>query len=119
MSVLIYDAWLPDNPIMFVSQEFTRQTGYQPGDALGRDCLFLQGPATDPVAAEELREAMRAERPVEVEILSYRRNGTPFWASLHIHPTYAENGRLTSFIGVQRVVARPVAATRQRELADA
>ena len=107
LSLVICDAWLPDNPIVFVSPEFSHLTGYDPSEAFGRNCRFLQGPGTDPAAVEELGRAMREERPAVVEILNYRKDGTAFWNALSIRPAYARNGRLTSFIGVQRVISRP------------
>lgn len=109
-SILICDAWLPGKPIMFVSEEFTRQTGYRAAEAVGRDCLFLCGTETDPETLAELQDAIHEERPAEVEILSYRKDGTPFWASLQLRPAFAENGRLTSFIVVLRAADHAEAA---------
>lgn len=42
MSVVFSDPSLPDNPMIFVSDEFEEQTGYRPEEALGRNCRFLQ-----------------------------------------------------------------------------
>ncbi len=44
MSVVFSDPSHPDNPMIFVSDEFEDQTGYSPEEALGRNCRFLQGP---------------------------------------------------------------------------
>ena len=46
-SVVITDPALPDNPMIFVSDEFEKQTGYAPDETLGRNCRFLQGAGTD------------------------------------------------------------------------
>ena len=48
VSVVISDPSRPDNPLIFVSEEFERQTGYPAAEALGRNCRFLQGRARTP-----------------------------------------------------------------------
>jgi len=50
MSVVITDPSLPDNPMIYVSDEFETQTGYSVEEATGQNCRFLQGPDTDPHA---------------------------------------------------------------------
>ena len=54
-SVVISDPSRPDNPMIYVSEEFETQTGYPPEEALGRNCRFLQGPETDPKAVRAIR----------------------------------------------------------------
>jgi len=110
LSLVVCDAWLPDNPIVFVSPEFSSTTGYTPAEVVGRNCRFLQGPGTEPAAVEELRRAIREERPTEVRILNYRKDGRAFWNALSIRPAYDRNGRLTSFIGVLRDLSGAVEA---------
>ena len=63
MSVVFSDPSLPDNPMVYVSEEFERQSGYTVEEAVGRNCRFLQGPDTDPNAIEAIRHALRAQRP--------------------------------------------------------
>ena len=47
VSFTISDPGLPDNPLVWVNPAFTRITGYTFEEAAGRNCRFLQGPATD------------------------------------------------------------------------
>ncbi len=58
MSVVISDPYLPDNPMIYVSDEFEDQTGYSPEEAVGRNCRFLQGQETSPHAIEAIRPAL-------------------------------------------------------------
>ena len=44
---MLSDPKLPDNPIVFASPGFYKLTGYTSKEVLGRNCRFLQGPATD------------------------------------------------------------------------
>ena len=103
-SVLITDPWRPDNPIIYVSEAFETQTGYPPEEVLGRNCRFLQGPETDPKAAQAIREALAAQTEITIDILNYRKNGTPFWNRLRIRPLFNDTGRLQYYVGAQNPI---------------
>ncbi len=109
--ILISDPRLPDNPILYASPGFTRLTGYERDDVVGRNCRFLQGKDTDPASTTELREAVRGGRSCAVELLNYRKDGTPFWNSVEISPVKDVDGPLTHFVGV----LTDVTARRQLE----
>ena len=96
----ITDAVQPDNPIVNVNDSFLRITGYAREDVLGRNCRFLQGPKTDPVAIERIRSALRNGTSCRVELLNYRKDGTSFWNSLSISPIRDGTRRVTHFAGV-------------------
>lgn len=99
--VTIADARLPDRPLIYVNEGFERVTGYPAAEVLGRNCRFLQGPDTDPAEVARIRAAIVGERECVVEILNYRRDGTPFWNRLSITPVRDETGEVTHFIGIQ------------------
>ena len=102
--VVITDPSLPDNPIIFVSDDFEAQTGYPPEETLGRNCRFLQGRDTDPAAVEAIRRALREEAELTVDILNYRRDGTPFWNRLRIRPLRGDDGRTMFYAGAQNPI---------------
>lgn len=104
-SVVVCDPSRPDTPIIFVSEEFERQTGYSPEETLGRNCRFLQGPETDPRAVEAIRRALEAESGVTVDILNYRKDGSKFWNRLRIRPLFDDKGRLRYFAGAQNPIS--------------
>ncbi len=104
--ITIADALAPDRPLIYVNEGFTHLTGYSVEETLGSNCRFLQGPETDPQAVREIREAIAAERYCEVELLNYRKDGTPFWNRLSITPIRDEAGRTTHYVGVQSDVTR-------------
>ncbi|WP_239806278.1 PAS domain-containing protein [Croceicoccus hydrothermalis] len=101
MAICISDARAPDMPIVYANQAFLHLTGYEKEEVVGRNCRFLQGPDTDPDTVARVREGLENER-VRVTILrNYRKDGTPFWNSLHIGPIYDREGTLTHFYGSQ------------------
>lgn len=76
--VVISDPFRPDCPILFVSDEFTVQTGYGAEDAVGRNCRFLQGRDTDLTDRRAIRLALAEELTFTIDILNYRRDDSPF-----------------------------------------
>jgi len=102
--VTIADPSRPDCPIVFLNPAFTAITGYPAEEVLGRNCRFLQGRDTDPKAVARVRRAIAAAKPVTVEMLNYRRDGTRFWNELRITPVPGANGRPALFLGIQHDV---------------
>jgi PAS domain S-box-containing protein len=100
-SVVVTDPHLPDNPMIFVSEEFERQTGYAFDEAVGRNCRMLQGQGTDPDAIRAIRYALLAETSFVIDLLNYRRDGTPFLNRLRIRPLFDDTGALRYFVGAQ------------------
>lgn len=103
-SVVISDPSRPDSPIIFVSDEFETQTGYPPEEVLGRNCRFLQGPETDPKAIQAIRDALAAETEITIDLVNYRKDGTPFWNRLRIRPLFDDKGRVQYFVGAQNPI---------------
>ncbi len=107
----IVDLRLPHTPLIYVNEGFERLTGYSAREALGSNCRFLQGPDTDLQARDEIRRAVAERRECLVEILNYRKDGTPFWNRLSLTPVRDGAGEVTHYIGVQS----DVTARRQAE----
>jgi PAS domain S-box-containing protein len=115
----ITDPGQPDHPLIWVNPSFTRVTGYDPEEAIGRNCRFLQGPATDPAAVAAIRDGLRERRTVTTTLLNYRKDGTAFWNQLSVSPVFDGDGELVSFVGVQTDVTERVRVEREREAAFA
>jgi PAS domain S-box-containing protein len=115
----ITDPRQPDNPLVWVNPSFTRITGYEADEVVGRNCRFLQGPATDPEGVAEIRTALEQRRTVTTTLLNYRKDGSPFWNQLSVSPVFDGAGALVSFVGVQTDVTERVRVERERESAFA
>jgi PAS domain S-box-containing protein len=114
--VVISAVGKPDRPIVYMNPAFERMTGYPPAEVLGRDCRFLQGPATDRAAVRRIGEALDARQPVRLDLLNYRRDGSTLWNDLAVAPIYGTGGEVTHFVGVQQdATDRKVAEKALRE----
>ena len=103
--ILITEAEPLDQPgprILYVNAAFTRLTGYTPDEAIGRTPRMLQGPNTSPEACSQIRAALNAWRPIRIELLNYRKDGSEFWVELHITPVADDTGWYRYWVSVQR-----------------
>ena len=112
---VITDPLLPDNPIVFASQGFLTLTGYSLDQVLGRNCRFLQGPATDPRSVAKIRKAIEGGYDVSVCLLNYKIDATTFWNHFFIAALRDGKGSIVNFVGVQCEVSERVASALNRE----
>jgi PAS domain S-box-containing protein len=98
--VVICDATQSDQPIVFVNAAFSRITGYQAAEVMGRNCRFLQGRDTDRETVERMRRAISVGRAITVTLRNYRKDGRTFWNEVNISPLHDESGRLIHFVGI-------------------
>lgn len=101
MPMLITDPRRNDNPIVFANAAFARLTGYDRDAIIGRNCRFLQGPATDRADVARLRSAIETRTPIELDLLNYKKDGSTFWNRLLVSPVFGEDGELTYFFASQ------------------
>ncbi|KAG5520279.1 hypothetical protein RHGRI_033002 [Rhododendron griersonianum] len=98
---VITDPRLPDNPIIFASDSFLELTEYTREEIIGRNCRFLQGPETDKGTVSMIRDAIREQREITVQLINYTKSGKKFWNLFHLQPMRDQKGELQYFIGVQ------------------
>ncbi len=117
VSFTISDPAQPDNPLVWVNPAFARITGYPFEEVVGRNCRFLQGPATDPDTVRLMKRALVEQRSITVTVVNYRKDGTAFWNEVSMSPVFDGAGTLTNFVGVQADVTARVQAEAEREAA--
>ncbi|MGB3560052.1 MAG: PAS domain S-box protein [Geitlerinemataceae cyanobacterium] len=104
-AVMITEAQATDESgprIIYVNEAFTRITGYQPQEVLGKTPRILQGPKTSRQELDKIRVALSCWEPCTVETINYRQDGTEFWNEFSIVPIADRTGSYTHWIGVQR-----------------
>lgn len=90
-----------DNPLEAANPAFCTLTGYSESEIIGRNCRFLAGELTEPWVTDRIRKAIGSRRPVLVDILNYRRDGSPFRNAVLVSPLFDHEGNLAWFLGSQ------------------
>ncbi|MFW6359762.1 MAG: PAS domain-containing protein, partial [Chroococcales cyanobacterium] len=99
--VVISDMSQSEEPIIYCNPAFEKITGYPREETIGRNCRFLQGEETDPIAVDTIRQAISAGKECQVILINYRKDGTPFWNELTLSPVRDDTGQVTHYIGIQ------------------
>jgi hypothetical protein len=77
--VSVADPAAPDVPLLAVSQEFERMSGYSAKEAIGQNCYFLsQGCECDWETRCKLHRATQLGEPIQATLLNRRKDGTKF-----------------------------------------
>jgi PAS domain S-box-containing protein len=119
MPMLVTDATLTGNPIVFVNQSFVDLSGYSMDELLGQDPHFMNGEGTDPEAIRRYQAAVAQGCDETLEILQYRKDGTPFRAMLFASPVDDGQGTVTShFLSYLDITRRYDAEESLRALAS-
>ena len=111
---------LKDNPIISCNEAFVALTGYTQDEIVGRNCRFLSGPETEPWVSARISKAVLERKPTLVEILNYKRDGTPFRNALLVAPVFDDAGQLEYFLGSQVELDADdigISSSRRREAA--
>ena len=104
VAAVVSDQRQKDNPIVACNQAFMDLTGYPREEIVGRNCRFLRGERTEPEQTAMLREAVAESRPVMVDLINYKKDGTPFRNAVMIAPLFDAKGDLTYFLGSQMAI---------------
>jgi len=121
VAAVVSDPRQPDNPIVECNDAFVALTGYSRDEIVGRNCRFLSGEDTEPWLTEKLRSGIRRRQPTMVEILNYKKDGTPFRNAVMVAPIFDDSGELEYFLGSQIELAQDAAqeSEQSRQLAHA
>lgn len=97
-----------DNHLMLVNAPFSRLTGFEPDDVVGRNCRLLQRDAANIEPRARLREFLaRPTQPnVRTPIVNFRKDGTPFVNLLYMSRLRSNEGETRYIFASQFDVSR-------------
>jgi len=101
LSLTISDAQVAGFPLVFVNKKFTDVTGYSKLECTGRNCRFLQGPATDPTHGQMLLDTLREGQGSQIMMVNYCKSGAVFENLLTMEYVRDSLGRRRFCIGLQ------------------
>lgn len=110
--ILITDAQLdPPGPrILYANQAFSRLTGYELGELLGKTPRILQGEKSDRAVLDRLKATLKRGEFFQGHTVNYRKDGSPYWVEWNISPILDASGTTTHYYAVQHDI------TAQKEL---
>ncbi|WP_409647499.1 PAS domain-containing protein [Sphingorhabdus sp.] len=112
--MIVTDARKPDDPNILANQAFMDLTGYSSEEIIGRNCRFLQGEKTSRNDVAEIKKALsRGDDRIEIQLLNYRKDGTPFLNALLISAIRGDDGKVLYHFASQEDVT---AQHRAKEL---
>ncbi|MFS7919325.1 putative non-specific serine/threonine protein kinase [Helianthus anomalus] len=94
-SFTITDPWIPGHPIVFASKELLKRSGYSRQEVVGNNGRIFHGIKTNRREVMEIRQAVREERTIQLTLLNYMKNGTPFFGFAS-HVSCFQQGRWES-----------------------
>jgi len=106
-SVIITEADLNNGKIpniVYVNPAFSKNSGYNSNEIIGKSPEIFQGPNSDNQEYEKLINAIKNQEECQVETLSYKKNKEEYWVNFSMLPVYNSDGELSHWVSIQRDV---------------
>lgn len=116
--VLVANMQARGQPILYVNPAFEAITGYAAGEAIGKNCRYLQGSDRLQPEVTAIREAIAEGRACSVTLRNYRRDGSMFRNHLRLLPCATKDGPASYYIGLIRDVTHAQGIDRLTGMAD-
>ncbi|XP_044753445.1 potassium voltage-gated channel subfamily H member 8 [Coccinella septempunctata] len=103
-------------PIVYCSDGFCELTGFQRAQIMqkGCACKFLHGPETKDEHKTQIDKALEFKNELKLEVIFYKKNGTPFWCLLDIVPIKNEKREVVLFLASHKDITN----TKMAEMSD-
>ncbi|KAM7341583.1 eag-like K[+] channel isoform 2-T3 [Cochliomyia hominivorax] len=88
------------NPIVYCSDGFVDLTGYSRAQIMqkGCSCHFLYGPETKEEHKQQIEKALMNKTELKLEVIFYKKDGSPFWCLFDIVPIKNEKREVVLFL---------------------
>lgn len=100
------DVEWPEPQIIFVIEAMCQITGYAAHELIGKTPRILHGEATSTAALEQIPRDLQASGKCAIELVNYRKDGTPYDVEILITPMFDASGKRTNFVSIQRDITQ-------------
>jgi len=90
--------------IVYVNPAFTKISGYNSEEILGKSPEVFIGPDSDIEEHDKLINAIKNKQECQIETLSYKKNQEAYWINFNMLPVYDSEGELSHWVSIQRDV---------------
>jgi len=97
--ISLVDISTENQPLIWLSEGFTRITELDRAEVIGTNCRFLQSDATDPEAVSSIRYAIRKGVGLRTHMWNTGRN-VGFWNLFSLHPSADQLGEVRYYLGI-------------------
>ncbi|XP_076265799.1 eag-like K[+] channel isoform X3 [Rhynchophorus ferrugineus] len=103
-------------PIVYCSDGFCELTGFARAQIMqkGCACKFLYGPETKEEHKSQIDKALESKNELKLEVIFYKKNGTPFWCLLDIVPIKNEKREVVLFLASHKDITN----TKMAEMSE-
>jgi PAS domain S-box-containing protein len=104
--------------IEHVNSTFTKVTGYEAHEVIGKNPRILKGGETPPEKYDSLWETILAGKVWHSEIRNRRKNGEHYWGAISIAPVKNDAGEVTHFVAMTADITEAKKVETERRLAE-
>jgi len=112
-AIIITDA---DGLITWVNPAFTKLTGYQVKEVVGKNPRILRSGEHDPAFYKNLWETLLSGKIWHGEMVNRRKDGTPYFEEQTIAPVMNDAGAIDGFIAIKQDISARRSAEREIRL---
>ncbi len=88
--------------ILYVNEAFTRISGYEPDEVIGKTPRILQGPNTNREELDIMKAKLSQGKSYAGELLNYTKDGDEYWLDISVTPIRNKAGEVTHFTAIER-----------------
>ena len=98
-----------DGQVEWINDGFTRLTGYTQEEILGKKPgQLLQGPETNQEMIDLMSKSIHNKESFDVELVNYKKDGTPYNIKVACNPLRDEDGEVTGFMAIESDITERV-----------
>ncbi|CAG9761104.1 unnamed protein product [Ceutorhynchus assimilis] len=103
-------------PIVYCSDGFCELTGFTRAQIMQKacSCKFLHGPETKDEHKTQIDKALESKNELKLEVIFYKKNGTPFWCLLDIVPIKNEKREVVLYLASHKDITN----TKMAEMSE-
>ena len=104
-SILITEANSTDGKIpriVYVNPAFSKMSGYESDEILGKSPNVFKGPNSDPVTLKKILKAIKDEKECLIETITYSKTKREYWVRFSMIPIFNAEGVISHWISIQQ-----------------